>query len=353
MMLAGVGWAMMLILRETYSPRLLTVRASARRAETNDSRYWSRYDSKLPLAALLRTNLSRPFVMAITEPICIFWNIYIAIIYGILYLCFVAYPLVFSGLRGWSDGLSGLAFSGIGIGSLIVIVCEPLIRRMIHAHKPDPATGHPPPEAMVSVVCIAAVLAPMGELIFAWTCAPPVHWIWPILAGVPFGAGNTAVFIYASNYLAGSYGIYAASAMAGNSVVRSFLGGTLPLAGPAMYEALGPHWAGTLLGLVQVAIIPIPVVFYRMGWKIRQKSTLIKRMQEDKRRLEGKRAKGAEKAEKLSEQEKGESRDIEKMRDLERAEEAVEEAGMAGVMDRELEIELEIHREEAVEKEVR
>jgi len=169
---------------------------------------------------------------------------------------------------------------------------------MINAHKIDPETGKVPPEAMVSVVCIAAVLAPIGELWFAWTCVPVTrHWIWPILAGVPFGAGNTTVFIYASNYLTYSYGIYAASAMAGNSVVRSLIGGTLPLAGPAMYSKLGPHWAGTLLGLVQVAIIPIPVVFYKYGAGIRRKSALISSMQADKARLEGKREKVTSKAE--------------------------------------------------------
>lgn len=179
-----------------------------------------------------------------------FWDVYIAIIYGILYLCFVAYPIVFSGVRGWSAGISGLAFTGLAVGCFLVIGTEPLLRRMINSHKKDPETGKVPPEAMISVVCIAAILVPVGELWFAWTCVPPVHWIWPILAGIPFGAGNTAVFIYASNYLAHSYGskyptclseinadgmfvVYAASAMAGNSVIRSLLGGTLPLAGPA------------------------------------------------------------------------------------------------------------------------
>jgi len=87
----------------------------------------------------------------------IFWDLYIAAIYGILYLCFVAYPIVFSQIRGWSPGISGLAFTGIGVGSFLVIVAEPLIRRMINAHKVDPETGKVPPEAMVSVVCIAAV----------------------------------------------------------------------------------------------------------------------------------------------------------------------------------------------------
>lgn len=181
------------------------------------------------------------------------------------------------------------------------------------------------PEAAVSIVCIAACLIPIGELWFAWTCVPPVHWIWPILAGIPFGAGNTIVFIYATNYIVGSYGIYAASALAGNTVVRSVVGGTLPLAGPAMYSKLGPHWAGTLLGLVQVAIIPIPIVFYIYGEGIRKKSTLIRSMQMDKERLEGKREKRREKA----------------RRDEERAIGVIAEAGIAGVEDRELELELE------------
>lgn len=221
----------------------------------------------------------------------IFWNIYVAIVYGILYLCFTAYPIVFGDIRGWSLGLSGLAFLGIGIGVLITIACEPFVRRLINSHELDPETGKVHPEAMVSFVCICSILIPIGELWFAWTCAPAsIHWIVPLLAGIPFGAGNTGVFIYASNYLTYSYGMYAASALAGNSVIRSILGGVLPLVGSYMYDSLGPNWSGTLLGLLEVAIVPIPFVFYKYGYKIRMKSNLIVRMQEDKKKLEGKRA---------------------------------------------------------------
>lgn len=191
----------------------------------------------------------------------------------------------------------------MAVGAFTVIAAEPLLRRMINSHKTDPETGKIPPEAMVSVICIAACLAPIGELWFAWTCVPPVHWIWALLAGIPFGAGNTAVFIYASNYLAHCYGIYAASALAGNAIIRSLLGGCLPLAGPAMYKALNPHWAGTLLGLVQVAIIPIPVIFYKYGHRIRKKSALIQSMQKDKAKLDGKRIKGMAVQEKMESKE--------------------------------------------------
>ncbi|THC98321.1 hypothetical protein EYZ11_002182 [Aspergillus tanneri] len=290
LILSGVALVFSCIMKETYGPLILQKKAACLRKETGESRWWSRYDQKTSLAEMLKVNLGRPFVMAVSEPICIFWNIYIAIVYGILYLCFTAYPIVFRNIRGWSLGLSGLAFSGIGIGCLITIACEPLIRRMINSHHIDPETGKVPPEAMVSIVCISAMLIPAGELWFAWTCAPAsIHWVVPILAGVPFGAGNTGVFIYASNYITHSYGVYAASAMAGNSVIRSVLGGVLPLVGTYLYSGIGPNWSGTLLGLLEVIIIPIPFVFYKYGYKIREKSTLISRMQEDKRRLEGKR----------------------------------------------------------------
>ncbi len=302
----------MWIIKETYSPTLLQKNAKIRRTETEDERYWSRYDQRLGFLELMKVNLSRPLIMAVKEPICVFWNVYIAIIYGnayahplhhyahpvpgLLYLCFVAYPIVFQGTRGWSLGISGLAFVGIGIGSLITICSEPFIRHMINSHKPEPGSNRPPPEAAMSIVCIAAILCPIGELWFAWTCVPAsIHWAIPIAAGIPFGAGNTAVFIYASNYLVHSYGIYAASAMAGNSLVRSLLGGTLPLVGPALYKRLGANWAGTLLGMLEIIIIPIPFIFYRYGAKIRMKSVLISSMRDDQERGERKRAKAREK----------------------------------------------------------
>jgi multidrug resistance protein len=319
---SAVSWFMVFMIKETYAPAILRAKSAKRRKETNDERWYSRYDDKKVFWPLLRENLYRPLLMSVSEPICIFWNVYIALVYGVLYLCFVSYPIVFGELRGWSPGLVGLGYIGIGIGGCIVIASEPLLRKMINSHKKDPETGKPYPEAMVSVVCIAAVCVPVGEMIFAWyatpfhttttytdthhrTCTPDVHWIAPIIAGIPFGAGNCGVFIYASNYLVHSYGIYAASALAGNAVLRSAMGGALPLAGPKMYQTLGPHWSATMLALIEFAMIPIPFVFYLYGHRIREKSALIRQMREDREKLDGKKRRAAEKM-RDREDEKGE-----------------------------------------------
>lgn len=211
--------------------------------------------------------------------------------YGVLYLCFVAYPIVFSQHRGWSPGMAGLAFVGIGLGTLMAIFAEPLLRRLINSQPRDPRTGKAPPEATALVMAIGAVLTPIGQLGFSWTSLPvTIHWAAPIAFSIPFGIGNGLTFIYGANYLAGAYGIYAASALASNAVIRSVFGGTLPLAGPMMYEVLTPRWAGTLLGLLEVALIPIPYIFWRYGGRIRDRSKVIRQLREEQERLDAKRA---------------------------------------------------------------
>lgn len=102
-------------------------------------------------------------------------------------------------------------------------------------------------------------------------------------------------FIYGSNYLASAYGYFAASALAGNAVMRSLFGATLPLAGPTMYAALTPQWAGTLLGLMEVVLIPIPIIFYRYGKRIRARSPVIRQMREEQAKNDRKRARLAAK----------------------------------------------------------
>ncbi|KAL7273421.1 hypothetical protein RUND412_003723 [Rhizina undulata] len=282
----AIFWFLGIFCPETYAPVLLRKHAEKLRNETSDERYMSRFcykDGEGDWWLLIKTNMQRPFVMLFTEPICMFWAIYIAVIYGILYLCFTAYPVVFSEIRHWSPGISGLAFCGIGAGTLIAICLDPVNRKVYNMHKIDPETGKRPPEARIAGVCVAAVLTPAATLWFAWTCYPTsIHWIWPILSGIPYGLGNTLIFLHGNNYLVTSYDIYAASALAGNAVSRSIIGAIMPLFGPQMYHKLGPNWAATTVGLIATALIPIPWGFYKWGKKVRVRSPILQRLQKEK-----------------------------------------------------------------------
>ena len=66
---SAMALAFLVITRETYAPSILREKAKLRRKETDDPRWWSRYDDKLKLWPLLKINLSRPFIMTFTEPI--------------------------------------------------------------------------------------------------------------------------------------------------------------------------------------------------------------------------------------------------------------------------------------------
>lgn len=66
--------------------------------------------------------------------------------------------------------------------------------------------------------------------------------------------------------------MFAASAIAGNSFLRSLAGAGFPLFSTYMFDALGVNWAGTLLGCVAFCLVPIPIAFYYYGARIRQKS---------------------------------------------------------------------------------
>ncbi|KAK4981356.1 hypothetical protein LTR66_010052 [Elasticomyces elasticus] len=69
MIMSGAAFFGVAVVPETYAPAILRARAAKKRKVTGDDRYWSRYDERLEFLPLLKVNLSRPFVMAVTEPI--------------------------------------------------------------------------------------------------------------------------------------------------------------------------------------------------------------------------------------------------------------------------------------------
>ena len=115
-----------------------------------------------------------------------------------------------------------------------------------------------------------SLLFPIGLFWFAWTAGnPDIHYMIPTAAGVVTGCGMFATFIQCIAYLVEVYLPVANSAMASNGMVRSCFGVAFPLFATIMYQNLGVGWATSLLGFIAVAMIPIPIMFYTYGARIR------------------------------------------------------------------------------------
>jgi multidrug resistance protein len=81
---------------ETYAPTILAKRAKKMRKETNDAKYVTEQDlDTRPFTQRLSLYLIRPFQLLFREPIVFFISLYMSVLYGLLYMFFVAYPIVF------------------------------------------------------------------------------------------------------------------------------------------------------------------------------------------------------------------------------------------------------------------
>ncbi|KAJ0414770.1 major facilitator superfamily domain-containing protein [Aspergillus carlsbadensis] len=272
--------AVVFLFPETYAPVLLRRRAERLQKLTGNI-YRSALDGKsnLPLRKTLTVALSRPWLLLFREPIVSLLCTYVAVIYGILYMLFAAYPIVFQEARGWSEGTGGLAFLGILLGILCAIAYAfPAYFRYrrkaaLARAKAQQTRLRLQPEDRLPDAFPAAILLPVSLFWFAWTAAPTtIHYLIPIASGIPFGFGMVMVFLPVFNYLIDTYTVYAASALAANTMLRSLFGAAFPLFTGNMYDSLGVHWASCVPAFLSVACAPLPFAFYFWGERIRRRS---------------------------------------------------------------------------------
>lgn len=159
-----------LLVPETYAVVLLRKRAAGLSARTGKV-YKTKIEidnGKISPATIIKTSLIRPWVLLFLEPIVFVLSIYIAIVYGTLYLLFGAFPIVFQQTRGWSEGVGALPFLGVAVGMIIatifIVLAAPLYDRVAKKHG-----GIAPPEERLVIAMVGAIAVPVGMFWFAWT----------------------------------------------------------------------------------------------------------------------------------------------------------------------------------------
>lgn len=64
--------------------------------------------------------LIRPFSLTFTEPIVLAIDLYIGLVYAVLYSYFESFPIVYGeGGYGWSLGVSMLPFAALLVGAIV------------------------------------------------------------------------------------------------------------------------------------------------------------------------------------------------------------------------------------------
>ncbi|KAM0797413.1 MFS multidrug transporter-like protein [Usnea florida] len=263
----------LLFLEESYPPIVLVQKASELRRRTlNWGIHAKQEEIEVDFRELVTKNFSRPLRLLVTEPIVLLLSIYMAFIYGLLYLFLTAYPIVFQRIHHFNQGVGGLPYFGMVFGMILSGLYIVFTQRS-YAKKLAANNNVTIPEWRLPPAIAGGVSFTVGLFWFGWSgYREDIHWIAPTLSGLFTGFGLLSIFLQSLNYLVDSYLMFAASAIAANTFLRSLFGAAFPLFATYMFDALGVNWAGTLLGFVALVLVPIPVVFWRYGAKIRTRS---------------------------------------------------------------------------------
>ncbi|KAL9027731.1 MAG: hypothetical protein Q9196_003788 [Gyalolechia fulgens] len=297
LIIAGVSLAFLCLMQETYGPTILKRRAQRMRRETGNPNIFAPLElEKKGARQMITVTLTRPVRMFLSEAIVLFSCVYISIAYAIFYLFFEAYPLIFEGIYGFNTGTAGLPFLAIGVGALLsVAMFLYWDSKLMRARKANAPWTEVEEYRRLPLAALGGPLYVISLFWLGWTAKSDIHWIVPILSGIPFGVGfmlgkpKGSVFMSLMNYVTDAYETFAASALAATSATRSTFGAVLPIAARPMYNSLGIAWASSLLAFLSLAMSVIPFAFIKYGDRIRANSKFCQELREKKKGYEEER----------------------------------------------------------------
>ncbi|KAH6689845.1 major facilitator superfamily domain-containing protein [Plectosphaerella plurivora] len=259
-----------LFCRETYAPVLLQRRVRRLRESTGNPMLRHMLDDGLTPWDQIRRAIVRPLKLLFLSPIGFISALYLAIVYGYLYIMFSTMPAVFARQYHITGSIAGLTYLGLGVGSLLGVMTFSLFSN--HAIKKIASDGKElKPEVRFRIAPLGALALPVGLFLYGWSADRGAHWIVPIIGMAVVGIANVVLFMSICLYLVDCFELYSASALAANTVMRSIGAGLLPLVGVRMIDTLGIGWGHSLMGFIAVAMIPIPFLFLRFGEFLRRR----------------------------------------------------------------------------------
>ncbi|KAM0145015.1 hypothetical protein ACHAQE_003740 [Botrytis cinerea] len=262
-------------LQETFPPVLLGRKKNKLIKETGNQDLHTEWDVPgRTIFKALSVSLTRPFKLLGTQVIIQVLAVYMAYLYGIMYLVLSTFPGLWEGVYNESVGMGGLNYISLGVGFFLgTQICAPAQDRIYRALKAR-NNGVGKPEFRVPLMIPGALLVPVGLFWYGWSAQAKTHWIVPNIGAAIFAAGTIIGFQCIQTYIVDSYTKYAASAVGAATVLRSLAGFGFPLFAPYLYAALDYGWGNSLIGFIAIGLgWPAPILLWIYGERLRTRST--------------------------------------------------------------------------------
>jgi MFS family permease len=261
-------------LRETRGSVTLTKRAKILRQHTGDDRYVTQKDLEAPgIKEMLHSSSVKAIHMLVTEPVVLAFGLWISFAWFLTFLFLSVIPITFQEKKGWAEGVAGLPYIALCIGTTIGFALNFLQIRKYRSIVADPAR-EATPEARLYGAMLGSIWLPIGLFIYSFTQYKELHWIAPVIALVLITIGIFFIFESCYSFTSDCYGENSSSAIAGQGFMRNTLGAVSPLFASQFFHNVGSQYAGLLLAIVATLLTFIPFVFYWFGPKLRARSKL-------------------------------------------------------------------------------
>ncbi|PKX91208.1 MFS transporter [Aspergillus novofumigatus IBT 16806] len=267
-----------LCLRETRGSVTLTKRAKTLRQHTGDDRYVTQKDLEAPgLKEMLHSSSVKAIHMLVTEPVVLAFGLWISFAWFLTFLFLSVIPITFQEKKGWSEGVAGLPYIALCIGTTLGFALNFLQIRKYRSIVADPAR-EATPEARLYGAMLGSIWLPIGLFIYSFTQYKELHWIAPVIALLLITIGIFFIFESCYSFTSDCYGENSSSAIAGQGFMRNTLGAVSPLFASQFFHNVGSQYAGLLLAVVATLLTFIPFVFYWYGPTLRARSKLAARI---------------------------------------------------------------------------
>lgn len=199
MAISGAAFVLLFfLLPETSSKNILARRAERLRKLTGNETLTTQAEigfKYVTLGKIAQMMVVRPWILTFGELIVFLLNLWVALIFGILFIWFYSIPLVLETIYGFGPGSTGLAFLGLLVGVLVTLPFFIYYVLKIQRKQFNEKGEIIQPEMRLPPAMVGGVFIPICLFWFAWTANQSVHWIVPVIGTAFFSSGVLYILV--------------------------------------------------------------------------------------------------------------------------------------------------------------